>query len=557
MSVMTNGTEGGTVWQTVNWREANREVRNLRQRIFRATQQGDWRRVNSLQKLMLRCRANRLVAVRRVTQTNQGKRTPGVDRVLVKTPAARGKLVDDLATFQPWRAQPTRRVFIPKANGKRRPLGIPTMRDRALQAMVKNALEPSWEARFEATSYGFRPGRGCHDAVQRLWVLLKGKTRKNWVVDADIKGAFDNIDHEYLLKTIGPVPGRELIRQWLKAGYVDDKGDLYPTDTGTPQGGVISPLLANIALHGMEEVLGIKYRADRTGLQSYSHLAVVRYADDFVVACTSKEEAEGVIDRLTPWLAQRGLTFSEEKTRITTIQDGFDFLGYTIRQFKAPGTKKSGTVLLFKPSRKSVKKLCTRLREEWMAQHGHSVAVVVSKLNPIIRGWANYFRNASSSKTFNWLDDWMFRREIRYVKYTHPQKPWKWQRRYWGRWNRQREDNWVFGNKDRNLLKFSWFKIQRHILVMGTASPDDPGLQRYWEGRKKLHAHELPPKGQQVARAQRYTCDVCGESLFNEELLHLHHIEWRKSGGTNWVSNLGYRHLYCHQQIHAKGAIQP
>ncbi len=274
-SAPANRPERQTDWTSVNWRAVNRCVRNLRQRIFRATQQGDWEKVQSLQRLMLRSDANTLVGVRRVTQVNAGKRTAGVDKLVVKTPAARGRLVDHLMTAQPWKAQPTKRVYIPKANGKLRPLGIPTIVDRCLQARVKNALEPCWEAQFEATSYGFRPGRGCHDAIAKVFTVAQPQTRKVWVVDADIKGAFDNIAHDHVLATIGPFPARELVRQWLKAGYVD-KNVFHATDTGTPQGGVASPLLANIALHGLEEALGIT-RTSRGFLKGTR--AVVRYAD--------------------------------------------------------------------------------------------------------------------------------------------------------------------------------------------------------------------------------------------------------------------------------------
>src|SRR6476646_6905869 len=261
-----NGTKGPTAWNAVDWRQVNRRVRNLRQRIFRATRENDLKKVRSLQKLMLRSYSNTLKAVRLVTQENKGKYTAGVDRVVALTIQDRNELVDSLMADQPWRSAPVRRVHIPKANGKLRPLGIPTIRDRALQARVKNALEPFWEAHFEPCSYGFRPGRGCHDAIARTYNVATPIRRRKWVLDADIKGAFDNIDHDYLLNAIGKFPARELIRQWLKAGYME-RGVFHATSSGTPQGGVISPLLANIALHGMEAAVGVKYisRGDNVG----------------------------------------------------------------------------------------------------------------------------------------------------------------------------------------------------------------------------------------------------------------------------------------------------
>ena len=234
---LANGTEKQTDWNAIDWRKANRTVRNLRHRIFRATQEGNLNKVRSLQKLMLKSYSNRLVSVRRVAQVNAGKNTPGVDKLVIKTPAARGKMVDALAHYSPWKAKPARRVYIPKANNKLRPLGIPVVVDRCLQAMLKNALEPAWEARFEGSSYGFRPGRSCHDAIEKIYGLARPNKTKKWVLDADIRGAFDHISHEYLLTTVGPVPGKELIKQWLKAGYVEH-GEFHATEQGTPQGGL-------------------------------------------------------------------------------------------------------------------------------------------------------------------------------------------------------------------------------------------------------------------------------------------------------------------------------
>src|SRR5947199_2644694 len=418
---LANGTEKQTDWNAINWRKANRTVRNLRHRIFRATQEGNLNKVRSLQKLMLKSYSNRLVSVRRVAQINAGKHTPGVDKLVIKTPAARGRMVDALAHYSPWKAKPVRRVYIPKANHKLRPLGIPVVVDRCLQAMVKNALEPSWEARFEGCSYGFRPGRGCHDAIEKIYRLARPNSRRKWVLDADITGAFNHISHEHLLTTIGRVPGIELIKQWLKAGYVE-KGVFHETQAGTPQGGVISPLLANIALHGMEEALEIKHRK-RGELDSKR--AVVRYADDFCVFCESQEDAETAKQILTEWLSKTGLTLSPEKTKIVHLTEGFNFLGFNIRLYRALNTK-TGWKLLTKPSKEAVQKHREKMKQEWEAVRGWTIGKILWKLNPIIRGWANYHRTGTAKETFNKLDDWMFYKEVKHVKRTDPNTSKKW-----------------------------------------------------------------------------------------------------------------------------------
>jgi RNA-directed DNA polymerase len=246
----------------------------------------------------------------------------------VKTPQARGKLVAEMMSFAPWKAKPVRRIYIPKSNGKVRPLGIPTIKDRCFQAMVKNALEPEWEARFERSSYGFRPGRSCQDAITKICCVAQRTTKKKWVIDADIKGAFDNINHECLLNAIGNFPARELIKQWLKAGCMVGR-NLHPTEAGTPQGSVISPLLANIALNDMDKMLGIKYNPKAQ--YSYSNRSIIRYADDFVIFTGTKEDTEKIIPILTEWLKERGLELSKEKTKIVSLSEGFNFLGFTIR----------------------------------------------------------------------------------------------------------------------------------------------------------------------------------------------------------------------------------
>ncbi|NEO74461.1 group II intron reverse transcriptase/maturase [Moorena sp. SIO3H5] len=539
-----------THWQSIDWQKANRVVKNLRRRIFKATREKRWKTLRNLQRLLMKSYSNILLAVRRCTQLNQGKRTPGVDGLVVLNPTGRGILVDSLTKFIPWKPLPAKRVYIPKSKGKKRPLGIPTLIDRCLQAIVKNALEPCWEAQFEGISYGFRPGRSAHDALEKIFRGIRPNGRKKWVVDADIKGCFDNISHEFLINKIGNFPARKLIQKWLKAGYVE-KGAFYTTEAGTPQGGIVSPLLANIALHGMEDALGIKY--DKRG-QIIGKRIVVRYADDFVCLCETKEDAQLVLEQLKLWLGQRGLQLSESKTRIVHITEGFDFLGFNIRHY-CDSNSKSGYKLLTKPSKKAIKEIRDQLRHLWLKYKSNSVKELISVLNPIIRGWANYHRKGVARKTFESLDQWMHKRARRYAKRKHPNKNDTWRKqKYFGRFNLERKDNWVFGDHSSgiHLLKFSWFNIERHVLIPGKSSPDDPDpeIQKWFISKRKRDSRNQKKSWQKIAKNQHFVCPVCQESLFNTEELHVHHVIPKSKGGLDNYKNLQLVHILCHQRIH-------
>lgn len=539
-----------TEWHSVDWQKTNRIVKNLRQRIFKATRNEDWKTVRNLQRLLMKSYSNILLAVRRCTQLNQGKKTSGIDGLVVLNPKGRSQLVNSLSQFIPWKPLPAKRVYIPKSNGKKRPLGIPSLIDRCLQAIVKNALEPCWEAQFERSSYGFRPGRSTHDAIEKIFCGIRPNGKKKWVVDADIKGCFDNIDHEFLMKTLGNFPARKLIYQWLKSGYVD-KNTFNPTEAGTPQGALISPLLANVALHGMEQSLGIKY--DKRG-QIIGNRIVIRYADDFVCLCETQEDALVVIEHLNKWLETRGLKLNQDKTKIVHITEGFDFLGFNVKHYR-DNSRKSGYKLLIKPNRQAIKNIKLKIKQVWLKYQAQDVKTIVARLNPIIRGWANYYKVGVSRKVFESLDAWMYIKARRYVKRMHPKKNEAWRKkRYFGRFNLERNDKWVFGDLRTgiHLLKFTWFQIKRHVLIPGLSSPDDPNpeVQQWFKDKRKRQSQNYKSSVQKMAKNQKFVCPRCKESLFNGENLHAHHIIPKSQGGKDTYKNLQLVHLLCHQQIH-------
>jgi RNA-directed DNA polymerase len=485
-------------WDLINWPKVKKSVFKLQKRIYRASQRGDKKAVRKLQRLLLKSKSAKLLAIRRVTETNEGRKTAGVDGV--KDLNKKGKIELARRLDISSKSKPLRRVWIPKpGKAEKRPLGIPTMEDRAKQALVKLILEPEWEAKFEPNSYGFRPGRGCHDAIEAIFISV---CKKNvYVLDADIKGCFDNIDHKTLLEKIdAPNQVKKIIKGWLKSGILE-REELKPTNSGTPQGGVISPLLANIALHGLEYDTKKALREDLLKYQkeqkkSYSksgaqrRLSIVRYADDFVVMHESREIIEKAKAYIIEWLEVIGLKLSEEKTKIRhtlepegdDLKIGFDFLGFEIRQHKDKKRRK-GYITLIKPSKTIQKRHKNAIKERIMENIGATQEELIKRLNPIITGWSNYCKHVVSSDIFSKMDHYMFCILWRWACKRHPNKGKKWiARKYFGRYN---NNNWRFIAKGGSMLNLhSENKIRRHVKVQGLRSPYN-GDKEYWKNRTK------------------------------------------------------------------------
>jgi RNA-directed DNA polymerase len=461
-------------WEAVAWRTVQQDVLRLQMRIAKAVRERRWGKVKTLQWLLTHSFSAKLSAVRRVVR-NSGRHTAGVDGVRWKTSIQKLRAARSLQR-RGYRPQPLRRIYIPKKNGKLRPLGIPTMADRAQQALHLLALEPVTETLADPNAYGFRPKRSTADAIGQCFLALARKHSATWILEGDIKACFDRISHPWL---IDHVPMDKLVlRKWLAAGYMEE-GIVYPTEAGTPQGGIASPVLANMALDGLEEI------AQRAATQNQK-VNVVRYADDFIITGASKEVlGMQVRPAVVAFLRERGLELSEEKTRITHIDDGFDFLGFNVRKY--------GAKLFIKPAKQAVKRFLGDIRELIKANGAAKTEALIQQLNSKIRGWSNYYRHVVAKKTFGHVDDQVFRALMAWIDRRHPGKSAEWKRRRYFRSEGLR--NWVFSTTIRDgmgrltgldLFRASSVEIVRHIKIQGDANPYDPAYRRYFALREKF-----------------------------------------------------------------------
>ncbi|WP_331347041.1 group II intron reverse transcriptase/maturase [Cellvibrio sp. UBA7661] len=550
-----------TGWHQINWGKAYRFVRKTQLKIAQATQAGDWRRVFRLQRLLAHSFYGRCMAVKRVTE-NRGRKTPGVDGETWSTPTAKWNAVKRLSHKRGYQPKPLKRVWIPKpGKQEKRPLGIPTMLDRAMQALYLQGLEPVVESTSDPKSYGFRPDRSTTDAMVELFHLLAPQTAPVWILEGDIKGFFDNINHEWLCRNV-PM-NKSVLNKWLKAGVID-KHQFAETKAGTPQGGIISPCLANATLNGLEVKLKAHFVA-KVGLTKSKRLGlqVVRYADDFVITAYSKELLE---NEVKPWveefLSVRGVQLSKEKTRITHINTGFDFLGWNFRKYvpKSPYRKAK---LFIKPSKKNAQAFYQKVAAIINNSGALTQDALIGQLNPVLRGWAEYHSPVVAKQTFSKLEHLIFWRIWRWAKHRHPNKSLEWiRKRYFKSINGQ---SWVFGSakilqsgevRYRRLYGLASTPIVRHKRLPGEYQPYDTEHEEKWEAlRFQRMRHKLRYRKEvwSLFARQLGLCAYCGGGISMQSGWHDHHLVRRVDGGSDRKDNRVLLHPNCHALVHSRG----
>jgi RNA-directed DNA polymerase len=546
---MTHLAIGSDEWESLNWKQIHKRVYRLQTRIFKAKRRGDTKQVHRLQKLLMKSRSAKLLAIRRVTQDNQGKKTAGVDGVKSLTPKQRLELVQSLRLTG--KSKPTRRVMIPKPGTmEQRPLGIPCLQERAKQMLVKLALEPEWEAVFEKGTYGFRMGRGAHDAIEAIFKSIRCKSK--YVLDADISKCFDKINQEKLLNKLKTFPSlHRQIKAWLKSGVVMDR-QMFPTPEGTPQGGVISPLLALIALEGMETAVR---RCVNPGGDAQKELSVVFYADDFVILHPSLPVIQNIQLVVQTWLKEWSLELNLNKTRIAHTLNpyegmvGFDFLGFHIRQYSAgkhqAGRTTHGECLEFKtiikPSQRKIVAHIEQMQQTIRAYKTSPQEALIIKLNPIIRGWSNYYSTVVSKEAFQYCDKVLFEQLRAWARYRTGRFDFKTLSKYW----HYSEDRNTFSTKDNLKLMFhASVPIVRHLKVRSDKSYYD-GNVIYWSIRQGTHP-QLPQRVTRLLKRYKGKCAECGLMFMGDDLIEVDHRLPKSQGGTDQFDNLQPLHRHCH-----------
>ncbi|MDJ0723976.1 MAG: group II intron reverse transcriptase/maturase [Prochloraceae cyanobacterium] len=582
-------------WHEIPWKRAEKVVFSLQRRIYQASLRDDVKTIHRLQKLLLRSFFAKAIAVRRVSQDNQGKKTAGIDGVKSLTPKQRLELVYSLVPLT-GKSDPVRRVWIPKPGKahrlrrgvlgvkpeQARPLGIPTMEDRARQCLAKLALEPEWEARFEPNSYGFRPGRSCHDAMEAIFLALRSKTA--YILNADIAKCFDRINHQYLLNKLNTFPSmKRQVKAWLKAGILDGT-KLFPSKEGTPQGEIVSPLLANIALHGLETHLRqwvlSKKLTTSTGTtitkksQKMKAIGVIRYANDFVIIHKDLEVIREATQVTIEWLKQVGLEIKPEKTRLCHSlnkfegeKPGFEFLGFNVRQYPTGKHHANKTTkgeikpytLHIKPSKEAVNRHYRKLSEIVDKHKAAPQKVLITKLNPVIRGWSNYYRYSVCSETFQKIDWLLGYKLLKWVDRRHSNKSWKFKKPKY--WKTKGHNNWLFSDGVVELLKHNKNYNEKNkkvkkkgrksqgtkfIKVQGSRSPFD-GDTVYWSSRLGTHPN-MPTNKAKLLKYQKGKCSYCELHFKEEDRMEIDHIIPRKAGGNNSYNNLQLLHRHCHDK---------